>query len=345
MANQEAVKLLQGYASAFKGLDREKILRSDLGKASLNDDFAPILDLLVKKVSFAAEYVSSVHDSTVNSFNGVIGQIVNRINAQMALDTGQFVSGKADFIAFMDQQVAQIEQFWPPFITAAIEARGFLEDEGIRKEYQRAVDRMKNESESALKALAQESNKNLEEARKLADEIEQKARRTATHISVEAARDVFKEARRTQFWQVILWAGLSLLSVCLFLITAYYFYRTPLFGEAKIITEQIKWTFVYESVLRIIILTVIAALTTFFLKMFRANMHLYQHNLHRQNITNCMAAFVELAVTSEQRDLILQHLVDAVATFGCSGLIQNEDDSVQLPKITIDTIARTLTQK
>jgi len=54
-----------------------------------------------------------------------------------------------------------------------------------------------------------------------------------------------------------------------------------------------------------------------------------------------MSAFVESAVTPEQRDLILAQLVDAVATFGTSGLLQKEDDSIHSPKMTIDTITRT----
>jgi len=54
-----------------------------------------------------------------------------------------------------------------------------------------------------------------------------------------------------------------------------------------------------------------------------------------------MAAFVESAITLEQRDLILTHLVDAVATFGDSGLLHKEDDSIHASKMTIYTISRT----
>lgn len=71
-------------------------------------------------------------------------------------------------------------------------------------------------------------------------------------------------------------------------------------------------------------------------------MHMYQQNLHRQRVTNSMAAFVESAVTPEQRDLILAHLVDAVAAFGCSGLLAKEDDAVYVPKMTIDSITRNI---
>ena len=137
---------------------------------------------------------------------------------------------------------------------------------------------------------------------------------------------------------------LSVVGIFVFLYAAYYFYQTPLFNEKVPSTDEMKWIFVYKSVLRLIILTVIGAVTTFFLKIFRASLHMYHHNLHRQRITNSMAAFVESAVTPEQRDLILTNLVDAVATFGNSGLIQGEDDCLHLPKMTIDNITRTLSK-
>ena len=52
----------------------------------------------------------------------------------------------------------------------------------------------------------------------------------------------------------------------------------------------------------------------------------------------CMGAFVESAVTPEQRDLILGHLVDAVATFGDSGLL-GDGESKSVAKMSIDTFA------
>ena len=56
-----------------------------------------------------------------------------------------------------------------------------------------------------------------------------------------------------------------------------------------------------------------------------------------------MGAFVESAATPEQRDLILSQLVESVVQFGNSGLLQKEDDHLYRPKMTIDSITRTLT--
>jgi len=55
-----------------------------------------------------------------------------------------------------------------------------------------------------------------------------------------------------------------------------------------------------------------------------------------------MESFVESASTPEQRDLILAHLVDAVATFGTSGLIRKEEDTIHPSKMIIDSITRNI---
>lgn len=99
---------------------------------------------------------------------------------------------------------------------------------------------------------------------------------------------------------------------------------------------------VYFGAIRITILTGVGAMATFCLRMLRAHMHMSQLNLHRQRIANSMAAFVESAITPEQRDLILAQLVTSVDDFGSSGLLSKEDDSVYSPKMTIEAITRTL---
>jgi hypothetical protein len=55
-----------------------------------------------------------------------------------------------------------------------------------------------------------------------------------------------------------------------------------------------------------------------------------------------MSAFVEAARTDEQRDLILGRLVDAVATFGNTGLLANDEDIMPSPKMTVETVLKNL---
>jgi len=88
----------------------------------------------------------------------------------------------------------------------------------------------------------------------------------------------------------------------------------------------------------------VGAAATFCLRILRAQMHMSQHNRHRQRVANSMEAFVEAAITPEQRDLILAQLVSSVVDFGTSGLLSREDDSVYAPKMTIDSITRMISQ-
>lgn len=175
-----------------------------------------------------------------------------------------------------------------------------------------------------------------DEAKKLAQQIEDRARKTAAHISVEAAQEQFRLAQAELNKQVKMWSVISALSLAAFLLTAF-------------ILSQIHfppdwtWQMIYHTAIRVTILTAVGAIAAFCLRMLRAHMHMSQHNLHRQRIANSMAAFVESAITPEQRDLILAHLVDAVVAFGDSGLLSKEDDSIHSSKMTIDTITRTFT--
>ena len=99
----------------------------------------------------------------------------------------------------------------------------------------------------------------------------------------------------------------------------------------------------YFSAVRITIIGALGGIVAFCLRMLRAHMHMAQHNQHRQRVANSIAAFVESAATPEQRDLILSQLVDSIAHFGSSGILRKEDESIQVPKVVVDNLSRTIT--
>lgn len=334
MATQSQIANLKKVADGFRAVDQEKLLRSSIGEESLQSVFGPKLSLLNKKLEFALEFAPSVNDNIVLQVASVFEQLRQQMDAQAKRNNAEYVAQRTQFLTTMDNYSELLLQHWPPFITAAIEMRGFLQDGGIRKEYQRTIDAMKEQSEAALKLVKDEAGKTIEEARKLAQQIEDRARRTAAHISVEAAQDQFREAQKDHDKQVKRWSWLSGISIIAFLGVAVYLTQVQF-------PEEWKWHIIYYTAIRVTILTAVGAIATFCLRILRAHMHMSQHNMHRQRIANSMSAFVESAVTPEQRDLILAQLVDAVATFGTSGLLQKEDDSIHSPKMTIDTITRT----
>ena len=67
-------------------------------------------------------------------------------------------------------------------------------------------------------------------------------------------------------------------------------------------------------------------------------MHLREVNEHRQRLANSIQSFVDAAATPEQRDMILAQLVDALSSFGRSGLVDGADDSAG--RMMIENVTR-----
>ena len=109
--------------------------------------------------------------------------------------------------------------------------------------------------------------------------------------------------------------------------------------------EQWYGHVIYSSAIKVTILAAIGTITAFCMKMFRSHMHMSEKNRHRRRVANSIGAFVGSAATSEQRDLILSQLVEAIVQFGDSGLLHREDDNLYRPKMTIDSIMRTISAR
>lgn len=336
MATEQAYADLANTIATLKKIDKERLLRGTLGEESLQQSgFAETLQLILQKAEFALVHGKDVDDSALNNVRSVFENLKHILDAQQQRNNSEYVLERVNFLTQVPLRLEELRAYWPPFVCAAVESRGFLQDEGIRQEYQRTVSEMKVQAEDSLKHVREESGRVLDEAKKLAQEIEERARRTAAHISVEAAQIQFREAQKRLNGQVKLWGWLSGGATAAFIAGAIYLAKIHL-------PEGMKWEVIYFAAIRITILTAVGAVATFCLRILRAHMHMSQHNLHRQRLANSMASFVESAITPEQRDLILAQLVTSVADFGTSGLLSKEDDSVYSPRMTIEAITRTL---
>ena len=335
MANEEQIEQINQLADSIMNVDQESLLRASLGDVGLHADFASSLETIRSKVMFARQYVSNVHHEQVQNILVYFENILSELQSQAERSHPEYVANRDGFLYNINAYLEELKRDWAPLVTAAVESRGFLDDEGIRREYERTIESMKNESENALRLVKEESQKTIEEARVLADQIEKQARTTAAGISVEEAQKQFREAQKALDGRVITWACLSGLSAFVFLSVAAYFVTIDL-------GDQSGWQVVYYSAIRITILAAIGTAAAFCFKILRAHMHMGEKNRHRQRIANSMGAFVESAVTPEQRDMILSQLVESVVQFGNSGLIQREEDNMYRPKMTIDAITRTL---
>lgn len=335
MASENQTNQLQDVANAILSIDENKLLRPSLGEESLKEDFAPKWLEIQKKVKFLLQYAHELHDEQIQGVLGTLHAISGAMQQQADSQNANYVAHRPRFLNYIDQQLEELKRYWPPVVTAAVEARRFLEDEGVRQEYEQTIESIKKESESALKQVQGEARKTIEEARVLAEQIEKRARLTAARISVKEAQEQFQQAQAALDKQVKIWAGLGIACVVVFLAMALYFSTVALPAEWK-------WQVVYYGAIKVSILTAIATVAAFCLKILRAQLHMREKNRHRQRVANSMEAFVASAVTPEQRDLILSQLVESVVQFGNSGLVQREDDHVYRPKMTIDSINRTL---
>ncbi len=336
MSSAQAYSNLVNTVSGIKSIDKDRLLRPTLGEESLQQSgFTETFETICKKALFALQYGKDVDDGAVNNLNSVLNTIRSLLEQQVKRANTEYVAQRQNFLTEIPAQLEALRSYWPPFVTAAVEARGFLQDEGIRQEYEHTVSEMKSQAQEALTQVRVESEKTLSEAKKLAKEIEDRARKTAAHISVDVAQEQFREAQKVLKGDVTLWAWMSGGSTAAFIAVAIYLAKIHL-------PEGMKWEVIYFAAIRITILTAVGAMATFCLRILRAHMHMSQQNLHRQRIANSMPAFVESAITPEQRDLILAQLVTSVADFGSSGLLSKEDDSVYSPKMTIEAITRTL---
>ena len=195
MASEALIEQLKNLSDEIGNIDKDRLLRASLGEEALQEDFAPRLEEIQRRFEFALQYASDVHDNQVQSILGSLEHIKSAMEEQANWSNVDYVAQRSQFLTNIDTYLEEIKEFWPPFITAAIESRGFLEDEGIRREYESTIDSIKKESESALQQVQSEAQKTIAEARDLAEQIENRARLTAARISVEEAQKQFSEAQ------------------------------------------------------------------------------------------------------------------------------------------------------
>ena len=67
-----------------------------------------------------------------------------------------------------------------------------------------------------------------------------------------------------------------------------------------------------------------------------------EKNKHRVRVANSVESFVNSALESQQRDLILTKLIEAIVDFGDSGIIRSEKDDGGSPAISGELIGRIL---
>ena len=327
MASESLVNDLKNFASEIHAIDEDRLLRPTIGDLSLKDQFTPTLSSIKRKLDIIVDLSPEVSDNQITVVLSPLQNIKSEMEAQAGLSDEQYASNKDGFLINIDSYLDSLTNGFLPFLTVAVEKRGFFDDESIRQQHERMTEDLRKELEELIA-----------EAKEQATQIRKDAHETATGVSVKDAQKQFEEAQTEFDKKVKVWAWLSGSGIFLFFAVSTYFFFAK-------VPDQWQWHVIYSSAIKISILAAIGTLTAFCLKMFRSHMHMSEKNKHRQRVANCIGAFVGSATTSEQRDLILSQLVEAVVQFGDSGLLHREDDNVYRPKMTIDSIMRTISSR
>lgn len=330
------IALKKNYESLI-ALDKKSFLKENLGDESIKNEIENDLNEYLKKISNIIKYGSSLSEDILHKANNTLSELTNLFNTITKQQSNDFIAQKGNHLSGIRANFKLVNNEWPSVIAIMLEQKGFLSDEGLKEEFERLKKEQIQNAEDAIKNIKVESEKILNQATEIAKQIEERARKTAAKISVEEAQKQFQEAQEDHKKSVILWIWLSSISLAVFILIAILFYfDLPEFNEGLII---------YKTAIRMTILVSFGAIATFCLKILRSSYHLYKHNQHKQRIANSISAFVESAVTPEQRDIILTHLVESIANFGNPGIVRGDDDNINATKFVVDNLVRNISQK
>ena len=336
MASEQQIQELAATVTRLNAVDTAKLLRKDLGVESLDRGFGADLEEIKSLAAFAERHAATVHDEYVGQARSTLEEIANHMEAQADRPSAEYINERESFLSAVRGQVEEAKRWLPLFAGSAVLERGFLEDEGIRREYERVVQDLKEETESTLARVKEQADKAVEDAKKLADEIESRARKSATRMSVDEAQRQFSSATSELQKKANIWAKLTAVSVVVLLVLPIVFMSWPL-------PDGDNWSVaLYHTLLRIFVLSAAGAAVTTCVRLFRAHLHMMEKNRHRVRVANSIESFVNSALEPQQRDLLLAKLAEAVIDFGDSGIIKSERDEPSSSIASGDLVGRIL---
>ena len=337
MATEERISELADVLARLNAVDTAKLLREDLGVESLARAFTADLDKIKSLAAFAEQHAGTVHDDYIHEACSTLSEIASQMEAQADRPAADYINERESFLHSIRAQVEQATRWLPMFAGSAVLERGFLEDEGIRREYERVVEQLKAETDSTLAQVKKQADAAVEDAKKLADEIEARARKSATGMSVKEAQDQFSSATDELQEKATKWGKVAAGSVLgLLALPVAFMYWWPL-------PSGDNWPIaLYHTLLRVFVLSAAGAAATVCVRLYRAHLHMVEKNRHRVRVANSMESFVNSALEREQRDLLLAKLAEAVIDFGDSGIIKSERDESPSGSASGDLVGRIL---
>lgn len=328
MASQELVQRIQEQIDLFKSLDPSKILRPELGVESLEKIFSEVLDDISSRIDSVNKVAVFVSDNSIQSVISHLQNINSQLSTLSNFPNQEYISRKSDIVRNVRSYLDAIKDIWPIFFTALQEQ---FPQNASPKEADKIISELSNKLSEADQRLIK-FNLTLDEA----ENIKEAAQNTAKKISIKDAQDQFRDAKKNLYWKI----GLTSLGVAGSLIW-FFVLAFNYQSEINCLNDAWTWKIGYHASIRAVILGAVAAISTFFITLLKAYLHLLEHNLHKQRVANSTEAFIAAAISPEYKDVILEQLVSSVTNFGDSGILKREaSENSPISKINLDMFSK-----
>lgn len=303
MASESMIKLFVQRVNEFKGLDKTSIYRNDLGKYSLEPELKVRIDSLIDMLQIDESLLKDFPESILQDIVNTLQDLRTTIERQRNRTEEDFITRGKDILAGIVSRIDQIllHSIW--FKMAKIDDLSIEDVQIIKKEY----DEFKAKIEADSKVV----------------------RESATGQSLKQAQEDFAEGAELNRKQAWLWGKISIWIIAAFIGFALYLMLT---GPGELAGIEIA----YYTAIRITLFFALATLIAFCLKILRDNLLLSERNAHKARLTNNLKPLIA-AAPENQLELVLSILIQEISSFGKTGLLQKEDDSISVLKNVVDT--------
>lgn len=311
MASQELTQRIQEQIDLYRSLDQSKILRPELGVESLEKIFSEVLNDISSRIDVVNKVAAFVSDNSIQSVITHLQNINSQLSTLSNFPNQEYISRKSDVVRNVRSYLDAIKDLWPIFFTASQEK---FPQNAAPQEAEKIISELNIKLSEADQRLANFNN-SLEEA----NNIREAAQNTAQKVSIKGAQDQFGKAKTNLYWKIGLTSIGVAGSLIWFFILAFNYQ-----AEINLLNDTWTWKIGYHASIRAVILGAVGAISTFFITMLKAYLHLLEHNLHKQRVANSTEAFIAAAISPEYKDVILEQLVSSVTNFGESGILKRE---------------------
>jgi len=333
MASKTSTDSLNTLIANLSNFNLSTALKENLGDQSVAPRFQSRIKDIIGQLKKTQSIASQVSDGSIRTLMNAATQLLQALVSMGNQNAASFVQARDQLSNQLDSQIDQVDNALIPFKLIIQEnmLRELLEpDKSNLTSIQQSL---KSESEAILGQVRKEAETIIADAKMRAGTIQSAARDTASGVSLIVAQDQFATLVgnfKTGAWVAGLTAAVAF--VIFFIYAIYLLYHQP---ELATYPETL-----FAIAIRITILGSLATVVGVALKVFKSNLHLLYHTLHRRQLTNTIPTFVDAARTDEQRDIIFVKLVEAVSSFGSSGLIEGSEDVPNTSKIIVDLIPK-----